>query len=56
MNVEDMKKEQTMRENKKVMLKKLNDKGITSVIEKEHRGRFSSEGGWDCNTHVFRSL
>jgi hypothetical protein len=28
MNVEDLEKYQTMRENKKVMLEKLNDKGI----------------------------
>jgi hypothetical protein len=36
MNVEDLEKDQTMRENKKVMLKQLNDKGMTGVTEKEH--------------------
>jgi hypothetical protein len=38
MNVEDLEKDQTMREKKKVMLKQLNDKGMTGVTEKEHRG------------------
>ena len=36
MNVEDLEKDQTMREKTKVMLKQLNEKGMTSVTEKEH--------------------
>jgi hypothetical protein len=34
MNVEDLEKDQTMRENKKVMLKQLNEKCMTCVTKK----------------------
>jgi hypothetical protein len=36
MNVEDLEKDQTMREKRKVMLNQMNDKGVTCVTEKEH--------------------
>jgi hypothetical protein len=34
MSVEDLKNDQTMREKKKVILKQLNEKGMTSVTHK----------------------